>query len=203
MIKLDATRTYDPEDDILDEFFVHPYVVECGVPGTDSYDGHALQNESFGPLIAIVELPGGSVNSTKDYLLNTAIPFLNEKENIYGSLCCTLIYPEKEDGEVKDMAIAMLKYGTVAVNTLTAFGYFSIPLGGRWGAHPLDLRGQSGRGFIGNHFNIPNVDKTVVYSRSLSFPMVVDQKRLFPSFATNFLNFINMSIPSVMKKIFK
>ena len=203
MIELDAPRSYDAKDDSLDEWFVNPFVVECGIPGTDSYDGYALQNESFGPLIGIVELPGGSADTTKDYLLNTVIPFLNKKENIYGSLCCNLVYPKSENQEVMDMAIAKLQYGAVAVNTLPVFGYFSIPLGGRWGAHPLDFTGQSGRGFLGNAFNVPNVEKTVIYSRSLSLPLVVNQKLLFPSFTSSFLNFFNMCIPRAIKKVFK
>ena len=204
MIELDAPRSFDAgDDDSFDEWFVNPYVVECGVPETDSYDGHALQNEAFGPLLGIVELPGGGHDTTKDYLLNTAIPFLNQKENIYGSLCCSLIYPKCENKQVTDMAIARLRYGTVAINTLTAFGYLTVPFGGRWGAHTLDLTGHSGRGFLGNALNVSNVDKTVIYSHSLDFPLLINQKLLLPSFATRFLNFINMSIPRAIKKVLK
>ena len=48
VITLDAPKSCNPHDPSLDEWFVHPFIVECGVPGTDDYDGHAIQNESFG-----------------------------------------------------------------------------------------------------------------------------------------------------------
>jgi hypothetical protein len=194
----------------------HPYLIECGVAGSKNYNDYAIQNEAFGPILAIVEVPNnlykGSNNEMdnddkneselhhKDkginFLTNSGIPFVNDKQNIFGTLSCMLMYPSKSiftDRQyrklMKQNVISRLNYGTVAVNTNSFMGYAALGYGGQWGAHPKDHRGQSGNGYIGNGFGVKNVDKTVVYGQSLSFPLVLLQKRFsLPSFCLDFIS---------------
>jgi len=112
-----------------------------------------------------------------DYLAKTVVPFLNNKDNIYGSLSCTIFTPESK-GKMNDskglqhlqQAIATLQYGCICINQIGIFGYFSAVRGGVWGGHPHEEHGQSGNGFIGDLYGLVEKDrhaKVVVYGPSL------------------------------------
>jgi len=147
-------------------------VIECGTVGENGFDGAALRLEVFGPVLAIVEIPGGSDddahNENGKYLIETVAPFLNDKSKNYGTLSCTLFVPESQDKTVTELSVSALNYGTVAVNSWSVAGYTSISQGGVWGAHPSDTQGQSGSGYIGNLYNISHVSKGIIYGPGLS-----------------------------------
>ena len=171
--------------------------------GSDQYNGYAIQTEAFGPLLAIVELPSNinndattSNNARSDddtgigYLVHSAVPFVNNKENIFGTLSCILMHPTRSQfsyknyqNMIKEEVISKLNYGTVNVNTHAWMGFFASSRGGQWSAHLKDVHGQSGNGFVGNGYMLKNVEKTIVYGQSLSFPFIMVQKKyLLPSF---------------------
>jgi len=169
---------------IGDDDYLQPFLVDCGTYGDQDYNNHALTNEAFGPLLALVELPG-DVGDT--YLSETAVPFVNNKDNIYGSLSCSLIYPKKYDKDIIRAATANLNYGCIALNTWSLYGFFGgLAFGGTWGGSSMDPSGQSGSGFAGNIFAIPNVTKSVVSSRSLTFPLIYDLTLIPPKFLSGF-----------------
>ena len=218
------SKSYSKDDvNFVDDNEHHPYLIECGVVGSKDYNDYALQNEIFGPVLAIVELPqtlpatykhdddtydgeqqlhqqpqqSSNVKTEQEddtgieFLVNSALPFVNNKKNIFGSLSCVLMHPTKSSlfsyheyqQLIKQRVISQLNYGTVNVNTNSLVGYSAMTLGGQWGAHAKDLKRHSGRGYIGNSFMLQNVEKTVVYGRSLSFPFTLLQKRnLLPAF---------------------
>ena len=175
-----------------DSDFVPVFIVDCGTYGKDDYDNHALLNESFGPVLAIVELPGGT-DMDHHYLMNEVVPFLNNKENIFGSLSCSILYPENVKDKIAiRQVVGALNYGTVALNTWSLFGYAGIPQGGIWGGSKYEVLGQSGRGIIGNIFQIRNAEKCVVYSESLTAKIILQKNVLIPEFVTKIL--FNMTV---------
>lgn len=125
--------------------------VECGSPGEDGYHPELLLTEVFGPLLALVELEGGN---TDDYLSKAVVPFLNNKDNIFGSLVCS-IYTPASKGNAHDRpslqsALKNLQYGSICVNAATVLGYVAAMNGGVWGGNQLERRGESGNGHIGD-----------------------------------------------------
>lgn len=160
----------------------HVIICECGTPGETGYEDFALKMEAFGPVLAIVELDPSSGNSKTsqninnedksnniiNYAQNVLGPFLNNKDNIYGSLSCALMSPKSVDEAALESIVASLKYGAVVVNCPTFMGYGGINEGAVWGAHCEDNSRQSGRGYIGNAFGIDRVDRTVIYGPPLA-----------------------------------
>lgn len=167
-------------------------VIDCGTFETDDYDGLALNNEAFGPVLAFVELLDEEEDD-ESYLLKTAIPFVNNKENIYGSLSCVLLKPINQETSILKKAIASLTYGSVCVNIWSLYGYNASVHGGTWGGHRLEQKGQSGTGYIGNAFLIPNVDKTVVYGPPLSTAPALDLRKTVPTVVFNVLSQIKVA----------
>ena len=191
---------------------MHPCLVECGTFGKEGFDGLGLTKEAFGPIMSIVELPGGG--DAKEYVLKTVAPFLNNKENIFGSLSCSLIIP----GSIKNLesfqkaAIASLKYGTIAVNCWSVLGYVGMCQGALWCGHGREKRKQSGNGYVGNHFQIANAEKTVVYAPPLCKEplikknnpppaIVMDAMNEFTVAKTNIHAFVNILILLVIRII--
>ena len=182
----------------------HPYLIECGVVGLEDYNDYMLQREIFGPVLGILEIkgtlgdnqPNHGDDTGIDFLENSVVPFVNNKKNIFGTLSCLLIHPTKSpysyktyQNMIKQNVIAKLHYGTVVVNSNVLFGYAAMAQGGQWGAHWKDYGEQSGRGYLGNGFKLKNVEKTVVYGRSLLFPFVLLQKsNMLPAFCFKALN---------------
>lgn len=153
--------------DVHEKPDMHPVVAECGVFGTKEYNGLAVQKEAFGPFMSIVELSGGeSSSNTDEYFSKTVAPYLNDKDNIFGTLSCSVMIPESIENKekVQKNAVAALKYGSIAINSWTAVNYNAMLSGAIWCGHRRELKKQSGNGYIGNHFSIPNVEKTVVYT---------------------------------------
>jgi acyl-CoA reductase-like NAD-dependent aldehyde dehydrogenase len=152
-------------------------VVECGTPGEEGYNSQPLLREIFGPLLGIVELDSEEYES-EDYLSKVAVPFLNNKDNIFGSLSCTLFIPKSKGygGERLQGVLANLNYGTIAINQMTLFGYTTATKGGAWGGHALEMIGQSGNGNIGDLFGVigTNPAKVVVYGPSLESKPLLD-----------------------------
>jgi len=158
-----------PEDAVV--------LLECGTPGTADYENSALLQEAFGPVLALVELPGGkhSDDTPEDYITKVVAPFVNDKENIYGSLSCLLLLPGNlSDTSKLDSMVSSLHYGTVAINCPSLIGYISMTQGAVWGAHIRDHSWQSGHGYVGNAYGLPAVDKTVCYGTPLSSNQAFD-----------------------------
>ena len=164
--------------------------MECGTFGKDGYDGFGLTNEAFGPILAILELPitSSKIDSDESYMLNTAIPFVNNKDNIFGTLSGTIICPDSMDKSTVAKAAASMKYGTVAINAWNLLGYLSMVRGGVWCGHPSDKCGQSGYGYVGNQYCIPDIEKTVVYGPPLSTAPIIDKRNPPPAIALDALH---------------
>ena len=165
-------------------------LVDCGVPSEEGYDGTALTVEAFGPVLAVMELPN---EENGNFLSNVAVPFVNDKHNIYGSLSCVVLNPKAQPSDQLERAIASLRYGAVAVNQPSLLGYSSAMLGGVWGAHPLDKTGQSGNGQIGNQYKLPNAEKTVVLGPTLETSPVFDQAKTTPRIFVDVLDELLLS----------
>lgn len=178
LVEADAVPPSSVEVDNGDQVVL----VECGTPGEEGYYSEPLLSEAFGPLLAIVELEEEDTKK-EDYLSSVAVPFLNNKDNIYGSLSCMIFTPTKTNNTNNsgcgrrniEPALASLQYGSIAVNQFNAFGYNASVQGGVWGGHPHETLGQSGNGQIGNQYGIGGVAKTVVYGpASLETKPLVD-----------------------------
>lgn len=142
-------------------------MVKCGKFGSESYDDKALKMEAFGPVLAIVDLPQDSKQTDEQYLLETALPFVNNKSNIFGSLSGVILKPNTMAESTITKAVGAMKYGTVAVNAWSVLGYVAMLKGAVWGGHQRDGVGHSGNGYVGNVYNIQGIEKTVVYGPSL------------------------------------
>jgi len=151
-------------------------VVECGCPGDDDYEDLALCSEAFGPILAIVELSNNS-SPSEDFLASVAVPFLNNKKNIFGSLSCTIISPRSLDEDKVSLALESLEYGTIAINTPSLLGFLAQSLGGVWHAHPSSPGRQSGAGHVGNQFRVSLPAKSVVYGPSLVTTPIFDSAK--------------------------
>jgi hypothetical protein len=188
-----AVNCGDVEDDDV-------VIVECGIPGEEGFNGYSLQAEAFGPVVAVVELSGGADGTDPvQYMEERVAPFINDKDKIFGTLSCTLLWPKSiaEQGGGKSdkgltKAIACLQYGTVAVNVWSAYGYISLFYGGAWGGHPRDRLRQSGSGKVGNQFGLP-IEKTIIYGPSLSTPPLIDKKKSPPAIIIDCLHAVSAS----------
>jgi len=181
-------------------------VVECGTPGEKGYNSEPLLSEAFGPILAIVELDGDTTASD-DYLAKTVVPFLNDKDNIFGSLSCSIFTPlskgKPDERPGLQSALASLQYGAIGVNQTNLFGYFGAVKGGKWGAHPGDRTGQSGNGLIGDQFEIigDKAAKTVVYGPSLETKPMLDLAMVPPPIVMDVLMEFKCS-PSLVRGMF-
>lgn len=170
-------------------------LIECGTPGEKGYNDKALKTEAFGPVLAIIELDYDK-KKEDDYLVNVAVPFVNDKSNIFGCLSCNLVSPQRTIKSAKiQKAIEHLKYGMIGVNEWIALAILPAVLGGVWGPYGLDKTGDSGLGFVGNQFGIPHVEKMVV-SRSLKLPPAFDEVAQPPPIMINDLGFLWATQPS-------
>lgn len=159
-------------------------VVECGTPGEEGYNSQPLLLEAFGPLLAIVELDSGD-DMNSDFLAKTVVPFLNNKDNIFGSLSCSIFTPKSKgsyERKALQIVLAALNYGAIAINQMNLFGYSTAAKGGVWGGHPLETIGQSGNGNVGDLFGIigNKTAKVVVYGPSLESKPVLDLSKPTP-----------------------
>ncbi|MDT0309586.1 aldehyde dehydrogenase family protein [Streptomyces sp. DSM 44917] len=120
--------------------------------------GPALRTEYFAPVLAVIELPG-----TGREFLDEAVRTANE--DCAGTLGVNILAHPKtlsSLGAAFDEALAALRYGTIAVNAWTGFGYQTARA--PWGAfpgHTLDDV-QSGIGVVHNALLLDGPERTVV-----------------------------------------
>lgn len=136
------------------------------------------KTESFSPVLGVIDLPG-----TGQTFLDAAVATVNA--DFLGTLGANLLIDPKERKRLGlgfDNAIAELKYGTIAINSWTGFGFLSA--GASWGAfpgHTLD-NVQSGIGVVHNAFLLDHTERTVVTGPFRPFPRsaVHGEFALFP-----------------------
>ncbi len=145
---------------------------------------YLLQNETFAPVLGVIELPG------KDFL-RSAVRTAND--DFAGTLGVNLIaHPRtiKYLGPKLEAAIADLRYGCVAVNAWTAVGFLTAAAS--WGAFPGHTleNVQSGIGVVHNALLLSDPERTVVRGpfRPLSRSLVNGEVAISPKpawFVTN------------------
>lgn len=169
-------------------------VVECGTPGEDGHNSTPLLEEAFGPILAIVELDHDNAEDDDSFLTKTAVPFLNNKDNIFGSLSCSIYTPVSKGKEYStskgfQSALATLEYGGIGVNQLNLLPYTTATKGGMWGGHKNETLGQSGTGNIGDLYGIigDKVGKVVVYGPSLENKPMFDSANNPPNIVLDVL----------------
>ncbi|MFC4126389.1 aldehyde dehydrogenase family protein [Nocardia rhizosphaerae] len=117
-----------------------------------------LAEESFAPVLGVVELPGTGAEFT-------AAAATTANEAFAGTLGVNIIAAPAtitELGSAFDELVENLRYGTVAINAWTGVGYLTPTAA--WGAYPghtiADV--QSGIGVVHNAWLIDRVERTVV-----------------------------------------
>lgn len=122
--------------------------------------------EYFAPVLGVITLPG-----LGQEFLDNAVAHANDE--LTGTLGANvLIDPTTLAalGDGVDHAIAELRYGTVALNAWTAFGFLTPTA--TWGAFPGGTieDAPSGMGIVHNAFLLDNVERTVVRGPFRPFP---------------------------------
>jgi aldehyde dehydrogenase (NAD(P)+) len=146
----------------------------------DAANAATLQTtEYFSPVLGVREVPG-----LGQHFLDAAVDLSND--DLVGTLGANvLIDPatRKTLGHGFDQAMTRLRYGTIAINTWTAFGFTSAAA--TWGAFPghtlEDV--QSGRGIVHNALLLDDVERTVVEGPFRPFPrsLAGGESSLFPT----------------------
>lgn len=134
---------------------------------TEDDDASALQStEYFAPVLGVVAIPG-----TGQQFLDSAVAYANEQ--LQGTLGANLLIDpstEKALGAGFDRSIAALRYGSIAINGWTAFGFITPTL--TWGAFPgntIDDVG-SGIGIVHNALLLDGVERSVLRGPFRPFP---------------------------------
>lgn len=137
---------------------------------TDAGDETALEStEYFAPVLGVVTVAGRSQE-----FVDAAVAHANER--LTGTLGANvLIDPETQQalGGGFERALADLRYGTIAVNAWTAFGFLTPTA--TWGAFPGGTvdDAPSGIGIVHNAFLLDRVERTVVRGPFRPFPRAV------------------------------
>jgi hypothetical protein len=130
-------------------------------------DASTLQTtEYFSPVLGVVDLPGTGID-----FFAKAVETVNS--DFLGTLGANILIDpstRKKLGSAFMEQVANLRYGTVAINTWTAFGYLTpgAPWGGYPGATLTDV--QSGIGVVHNALLIDGAERTVAYGPFRPFP---------------------------------
>ncbi|MFD6698391.1 MULTISPECIES: aldehyde dehydrogenase family protein [unclassified Microbacterium] len=124
------------------------------------------QTEYFAPVLGVEQLPG-----TGQAFLDAAVAHANEK--LQGTLGANvLIAPATEAslGAGFERAITALRYGSIAINTWTAFGFITPTV--TWGAFPGNTLSDvgSGLGVVHNALLLADVERSVVRGPFRPFP---------------------------------
>jgi acyl-CoA reductase-like NAD-dependent aldehyde dehydrogenase len=133
----------------------------------DGDDATALQNtEYFAPVLGVVEVAG-----TGQQFLDAAIAHANDE--LQGTLGANLLIDpatEKSLGTGFERSLADLRYGSIAINAWTAFGFITPTL--TWGAFPGGTIGDvdSGIGVVHNALLLDGVERSVVRGPFRPFP---------------------------------
>lgn len=130
-------------------------------------DATALQStEYFAPVLGVVSVAG-----TGQEFLDAAVAYANER--LQGTLGANLLIDpstEKALGAGFDRSIAALRYGSIAINGWTAFGFITPTM--TWGAFPgstIDDVG-SGIGVVHNALLLDRVERSVIRGPFRPFP---------------------------------
>ena len=128
---------------------------------------YAEQSEVFAPVLGVTNVAG---TEAATYLRN-AIAYCNE--SLHGTLGANIIiHPatRRALGDTWDSIIRELKYGCIAINAWTGFGFLAVQT--PWGAFPghtvEDI--QSGIGFVHNTYMFDRVERTVIEAPFRPFP---------------------------------
>lgn len=146
-------------------------------------DATALENtEYFAPVLGVVSLPG-----TGQEFLDAAVAHANDE--VAGTLGVNvLIDPVTQAalGDDSERAMADLRYGTVSINSWTAFGFLTPTLtwGGFPGATPQNV--QSGIGIVHNALLLDGVERSVTRGPFRPFPRAVAPRALGASKGRSF-----------------
>lgn len=130
-------------------------------------DPAALQStEYFAPVLGVVTLPG-----TGQEFVDAAVSYANDE--LHGTLGANvLIDPatERSLGTGFERAIAALRYGSIAINGWTAFGFITPTL--TWGAFPGNTLSDvgSGIGVVHNALLLDGVERSVIRGPFRPFP---------------------------------
>ncbi|WP_394279490.1 aldehyde dehydrogenase family protein [Microbacterium sp.] len=135
--------------------------------------GEIETTEYFAPVLGIVDLPGTGMD-----FLEAAVAHANER--LTGTLGANvLIDPvtHRAAGSRFEDAIAALRYGTVAINAWTAFGFLTPTA--TWGAYPGGTvdDAPSGIGIVHNALLLDDVERTVVRGPFRPFPRSLGRSR--------------------------
>ena len=134
---------------------------------SENDDATALQStEYFAPVLGVV-----SVSGTGQEFLDAAVAYANER--LQGTLGANLLIDpatEKALGRGFDRSIAALRYGSIAINGWTAFG-FSTPTM-TWGGFPGSTIADvgSGIGVVHNALLLDRVERSVIRGPFRPFP---------------------------------
>ncbi|SBS71241.1 aldehyde dehydrogenase family protein [uncultured Microbacterium sp.] len=165
--KLDAARADYPDATVCagSRLLVHVAAGE---------DATALEHtEYFAPVLGVVELPG-----LGQEFVDTAVAHANEA--LAGTLGANiLIDPDTlaSLGSGFAESLAALRYGTIAVNAWTAFGFLTPTA--TWGAFPGGTveDAPSGIGVVHNAFLLDDVERTIVRGPFRPFPRSIGALR--------------------------
>lgn len=154
-----------------------PWTLVCGLDPAS--DDPAFRTEPFCPILSETSL--GSEDPLE--YLAAAVPFVNDR--VWGTLSVNLcVHPrtlaDPRLARAFEEAIRRLRFGTVAVNVWSAygFGFGTTPWGAFPGATLTDV--QSGRGFVHNTLMLEHVEKAVIRHPVRTFP----KPPYFPSHRT-------------------
>jgi acyl-CoA reductase-like NAD-dependent aldehyde dehydrogenase len=141
----------------------------------DAADAAALETtEYFGPVLGVVALPG-----VGQEFLDRAVDHANDA--LAGTLGANLLIDpvtQASLGDGFDRAIERLRYGTISINSWTAFGFLTPTLawGGFPGANLQDV--QSGIGVVHNALLLGHVERSVTRGPFRPFPRSLSPRAL-------------------------
>ena len=135
-------------------------------PTTDAEAAAIETTEFFSPVLGVVALPG-----TGQAFLDAAVAHANDR--LTGTLGANVLVDPRTQralGEGFERALAELRYGTIAVNAWTAFGFLTPTA--TWGAFPGGTvdDAPSGIGVVHNALLLDDVERTVVRGPFRPFP---------------------------------
>lgn len=134
--------------------------------GADDDPAPLQSTEYFAPVLGVVTVPG-----TGQAFLDAAVAYANDQ--LQGTLGANLLIDpatERALGSAFDRAVANLHYGSIAINSWTAFGFITPTL--TWGAFPgntIDDVG-SGIGVVHNALLLDRVERSVLRGPFRPFP---------------------------------
>lgn len=150
------TRMHRAADDYPDALVLGDRVL-VEIDGDD--DPTALQNtEYFAPVLGVVTVAG-----TGQEFLDAAVSYANDR--LQGTLGANLLIApstERALGSGFERAIANLRYGSIAINGWTAFGFITPTM--TWGAFPGNTIEDvgSGIGVVHNALLLDDVERSVI-----------------------------------------